>query len=82
MTPDQHARYDKLVDAFLAQIESFVRKGIEPERAAAVVSRAVTDRKPRTRYTVGRDAAMTVRLARLLPDRLLDRAVRRQMKLG
>ncbi len=82
MTPDQHARYDKLTDAFLAQIEAFDKDGVEPERAAAVVARAITARKPRTRYQVGRDAAVIVRVARLVPDRLLDRMLRRRMKLG
>ncbi len=81
MTPDQHVRYDKLMTAFLAQIESFARDGVEPERAAAVISRAVTARKPRTRYAVGRDAAVLIRLTRIVPDRLLDRMVRRRMKL-
>lgn len=82
MTPDQHVRYDKLTTAFLGQIEAFGKDGVEPESAAAVVSRAITARKPRTRYTVGRDAAVLVRLVRFMPDRLLDRVLRRQMKLG
>ncbi len=33
----------------------------------------MTARKPRTRYTVGRDAALLTLLARILPDRILDR---------
>ncbi len=82
MTPDQHGRYDKLVNAFLEQVEAFARDGVEPERVAAVISRAVTGRKPRTRYTVGRDAAAMVPLTRIVPDRLLDRMLRRRMKLS
>ncbi|MDT5051728.1 MAG: hypothetical protein QOF66_94, partial [Mycobacterium sp.] len=34
----------------------------------------------RTRYTVGRDAAVIVRLARLVPDRFLDQILRRNLK--
>jgi NAD(P)-dependent dehydrogenase (short-subunit alcohol dehydrogenase family) len=82
MSPDQHVRYDRLTTAFLGQIEAFEKDGVEPERAAAVISRAITARKPRTRYTVGRDAAVIVKIARLVPDRLLDRVLRRQMKLS
>lgn len=82
MTPEQHGRYDKLMDAFLRQVEAFARDGVEPERAAAVISRAIAARKPRTRYTVGPDAAMLVPLSRIVPDRLLDRVLRRQMKLN
>ena len=40
--------------------------------AARVIAEAATTRRPRTRYTVGRDAAL---LSRILPDRLLDRLV-------
>ena len=38
-----------------------------------MIADAVTTRRPRTRYTAGRDAAMITLLARLLPDRMLDR---------
>ena len=38
-----------------------------------MIAKAVTARKPRTRYTVGRDAAVLILLARILPDRILDR---------
>lgn len=43
------------------------------EHAARRIAKAVTDRKPRVRCTIGRDAAMLTRLARVLPDRVLDR---------
>lgn len=81
MTPDQHARYDRLMDAFRAQAAMYARDGVPPERAAAVVSRAIAARRPRTRYTVGPDAAVLTRLVRFLPDRTLDGMLRRVMKL-
>lgn len=34
---------------------------------------AVTVRKPRTRYTIGRTAALLIFLKRILPDRVMDR---------
>ena len=40
---------------------------------AVVIAEAVTARKPRTRYTVGSEAILATLLARILPDRLLDR---------
>ncbi|MFI6998989.1 hypothetical protein [Nocardia sp. NPDC050175] len=40
---------------------------------ARVIAKAVTTGKPRTRYTIGRDAALITRLARILSDRTLDR---------
>jgi hypothetical protein len=40
-----------------------------------VIAKAVMARKPRTRYTIGRDAALITRLTRVLPDRALDRVM-------
>ncbi|MCK8486661.1 SDR family NAD(P)-dependent oxidoreductase [Paenibacillus sp. MBLB2552] len=81
MTPDQHRRHDRLFDAVKAQAEAWATDGIRPEKVAAVVSRAIHVNKPRTRYTVGRDSALLTRLIRILPDKLLDRMLRSQMKL-
>ena len=41
--------------------------------------KAIHVRKPRTRYPVGRDAAVMTRLTHLVSDRLLDRMVRSAM---
>ncbi|MBF6059937.1 SDR family oxidoreductase [Nocardia terpenica] len=46
------------------------------EQVAAVVARALTATRPRTRYRVGPDSRRVAVLARLLPDRLLDRYLR------
>lgn len=81
MTPDQHRRHDRLFDAVKAQAETWAKDGIRPEKVAAVVSQAIHASKPRTRYTAGRDSALLTRLVRILPDKLLDRMLRSQMKL-
>ncbi|MFP7479413.1 SDR family NAD(P)-dependent oxidoreductase [Terribacillus saccharophilus] len=81
MTPDQHRRHDRLFDAVKVQAETWATDGISPEKVAAVVSRAIHVSKPRTRYTVGRDSALLIRLVRILPDKLLDWMLRNQMKL-
>ena len=73
MTPEQRQRYDGLVHAITAQTAAHTDSGLPADAAAKVIFKAVTARKPRTRYTVGRDAAMLTRLARILPDRTLDR---------
>ncbi len=75
MTSDQDRRYGGLVQAVVAQAAAFTASGLPAADAARVVARAVTDGRPRTRYTVGRDAAVLTRLARVLPDRVLDRVV-------
>jgi hypothetical protein len=49
---------------------------VTAEHAAKVIAKAATASRPRTRHTVGRDAAIIVRLVRVTPDRLLDRILR------
>ncbi|WNG16871.1 SDR family oxidoreductase [Cystobacter fuscus] len=72
LTPEQGQRYGGLVQAIAAQTASATEWGVPAETAAQVIARAVTARKPRTRYTVGRDAALVTFMARILPDRMLD----------
>jgi NAD(P)-dependent dehydrogenase (short-subunit alcohol dehydrogenase family) len=47
----------------------------DPTAVAAAVIHALTARRPKTRYVIGRDARTYAWLDRLLPDRLLDRAL-------
>lgn len=81
MTPAQHKRHDRLFDGVVAQAEDWAKNGISPEKVAAVVSRAISDRRPKVRYTAGPDAALLTRLVRLMPESMLDGILRRQMKL-
>ncbi|WP_221329602.1 SDR family oxidoreductase [Actinoplanes sp. L3-i22] len=75
MTPEQDARYGGLVQAINSLMASGTSAGLTADAAARVIAKAVTARRPRTRYTVGRDAAMIIGMARVLPDRLLDRVI-------
>jgi hypothetical protein len=72
MTPDQSRRYGALMQAVNTQAALFTTSGVPADIAAKVIAKAITARKPRTRYTVGRDAALITCLARILPDRILD----------
>ena len=75
LTPEQDRLYGPLMRALPAHVAAFTKAGVTADYAAQRIAKAVTVRKPRTRYTIGRDAAMVTRLAWLLPDRLLDRAL-------
>jgi NAD(P)-dependent dehydrogenase (short-subunit alcohol dehydrogenase family) len=75
MTPEQSKRYGGLVHAVATQAASAAKSGLPADAAAKVIAKAVTARKPRTRYTVGRDAAVITRLARILPDGILDHVI-------
>ena len=76
MTADQLERYGDLIDAMSNLARSFDTDGVPAERAAKVIANAATAPRPRTRYTIGRDAAILARLSRVVSDRFLDRVVR------
>lgn len=73
MTLAQRLRYRGLSHAVAAQTESAGTRSVSPEAVAEAIAEAVTTRNPRPRYTVGRDAALVTLMARVLPDRILDR---------
>lgn len=75
MTDTQLARYGDLAAAVTAQARSFGEVGVSAEHAATVIAKAATASRPRTRYTIGRDAAILVRVSRVVSDRVLDRIV-------
>ena len=74
MPPEQRQRYGALVHAVNQQAISSTKSGVPAEAAAAVIAKAITARKPRTRYTVGRETALLT-VVRFLPDRILDRVL-------
>ena len=74
MTPEQQLRYGGLIRAVNAQTVSHTTSCLPADAAATVIATAVTTRRPRTRYTVGREAAL-IRFTRFMPDRVLDRAL-------
>jgi NAD(P)-dependent dehydrogenase (short-subunit alcohol dehydrogenase family) len=81
MTPEQSQRCGGLVQAITAQAASHTESGLPADAAAKVIVKALTARKPRTRYTVGRDAALLTLLARILPDPILDHVFAAALRL-
>jgi len=55
------------------------RKGLPPERLADAVYEALTAAKPKTRYAVVPQRLKNWILPRLLPDRMVDHAIAKQM---
>lgn len=73
MNPEQQQRYGGLIRAVVANTAAHMQTGLPAERAGYLIAEAATARRPRTRYTVGRDAAILTCFTRILPDRILDR---------
>lgn len=80
MTTDQLDRYADLTAAISAQQRSHTKVGVSAKPAANVIATAATASKPRTRYTIGSDAAILVRLTRVAPDRFLNHMLRRALR--
>jgi NAD(P)-dependent dehydrogenase (short-subunit alcohol dehydrogenase family) len=57
-------------------------RGLEPAVAAEAIATALTARRPKARYVVGRDARAMIAAQALLPTRLFDRLMRRAMGFG
>lgn len=72
MTPEQTERYGSLIHAVTAQAALADKTGVKASVAANVVAKAITSRKPRTRYGVGSAAAL-IGIMNMLPDRVVDR---------
>ncbi len=60
-----------------AKIEQ--ERGLPPSAVAEAVGEALTARKPKTRYLVGRDAKLRAAMAKRLPDRAMDSLIGRAL---
>jgi NAD(P)-dependent dehydrogenase (short-subunit alcohol dehydrogenase family) len=75
--PELESEYGRVPGAFEKVLSDTERRGVPPEQVAATIERALTARRPRARYLVGRDAYGMVLAHALLPSGLFDRVVRR-----
>lgn len=80
---DPYAPYKAAVGQSFATAQTGVlaRLGSTAEDVAAVITQAVSARRPRTRYLINPVAKSVVTLNRLLPGRAYDAVLRYQYKL-
>jgi NAD(P)-dependent dehydrogenase (short-subunit alcohol dehydrogenase family) len=79
MPAEAEQRYGDLARTIRAETERIAREGMAPDDVADVVVHALTARRPRTRYLVGRDAKLRARAAKVLPDHVMDRLIARTL---
>ena len=82
MSADAQRDYGPLIATVRTASEEGAKTGLPPDAVAKDVAHALTARKPRTRYLVGREAKSRGVAARYLPDRFIDRAIARVMRWG
>ncbi len=72
--------YGSAIDAVRTVFGKMEKSAVPPERVAKAIHRALTAKRPRTRYVVGPDAKVQSLLASVLPDRVRDGLVKRLFK--
>jgi NAD(P)-dependent dehydrogenase (short-subunit alcohol dehydrogenase family) len=78
--PDARELYGKLIDGVRTRTQKIAREtGSDPSEVAEAIGTALTADKPRTRYLVGSDAKLRARMAKVLPDRVMDRMILRAL---
>jgi NAD(P)-dependent dehydrogenase (short-subunit alcohol dehydrogenase family) len=81
MPPEAERLYGRLIEALRRQtVKIATETGIEPRVVAEAIGHALTAKRPRARYLVGRDAKMRGPVAKVLPARAMDRLVERAMR--
>jgi len=73
--------YGNMFDTMREAAREFEKAGIPADEVAKFVQHALTASTPKTRYVVGRDAQVQRLLAKVVPDRVLDGLVQRQLGL-
>lgn len=82
MSEDAKRDYGPLIATVRTASEQGARTGLPPDAVAKDVAHALTARRPKTRYLVGREAKSRALLARLVGDRVVDAGVARVMRWG
>jgi NAD(P)-dependent dehydrogenase (short-subunit alcohol dehydrogenase family) len=72
-------QYGHVPAAMSKVLQDTERRGIPPERVAQTIERALTARRMKARYLIGRDAKAMLLAKRLLPDHVFDRVARRAL---
>lgn len=72
MNAEHQRLYGGLVKATVSSNAAFLERAMSAAKAGATIARVATRPRPRTRYTLGADAALLIPLVRFLPTRLMD----------
>ncbi len=82
MTDEARALYGNAIDAVKTFVEDAEKRAIPADAVAKFVAHALTSKRPKTRYLVGRDARLQAALATVAPDRVVDSLIARRLKIG
>jgi NAD(P)-dependent dehydrogenase (short-subunit alcohol dehydrogenase family) len=77
--PELSEQYGHVPAAMEKVLHDTERRGVPPEMVAETIERALTSKRMRARYVVGRDAKAMLAARRLLPDHVFDALARRAL---
>lgn len=72
-TPEGHQHYEQIFRNFTKTVVAQEKTGSPPEVVAQTVLKALTAKKPKTRYPVGANAKTLTLMSQILPARMLDK---------
>jgi NAD(P)-dependent dehydrogenase (short-subunit alcohol dehydrogenase family) len=75
LSPEAARRYGGMIAGFGRILHGSARRGIPADRVARAIEHALTARRPRVRYLLGRDARLRLLLQQVLPRRWYDALV-------
>jgi NAD(P)-dependent dehydrogenase (short-subunit alcohol dehydrogenase family) len=75
--PQLQKEYGKVPAAMDKALEDTAKRGVPAEQVAQTIERALSARRMRSRYVVGRDARAMILARGLLPDHVFDRVAKR-----
>jgi NAD(P)-dependent dehydrogenase (short-subunit alcohol dehydrogenase family) len=81
ISPDAIALYKKPLDAMRRAAREIGEGGIPADEVAQAVEHALTAKKPKTRYVIGREARIQAIAVKFLPDRVRDGFIARRLGL-
>ena len=77
--PELQKEYGRVPEAMGKTLAETAKRGVPAAQVAQTIERALTARRMKSRYVVGRDARAMMIARRLLPDHVFDRVARRAL---
>jgi NAD(P)-dependent dehydrogenase (short-subunit alcohol dehydrogenase family) len=77
--PELERQYGHVPAAMDKTLQDTAKRGVPPEQVAATIETALTAKRMKSRYVVGRDARAMIVIRRLLPDHVFDRIAKRAL---